>query len=234
MEKIRVDAARHRQEKGGNETGKIVIAHGSVDFCEATPIGLADETKEFCTGARQTKTCAALRHVDASRELHFIFSERAGCVGEGGRRKLSLLFSFPCLANREQDWPPSKVGFRVGNQYYAECEKQQRQQQDLSNANLTRGHKEVRRSTVYIAVTASYSNQHGFKITTKPLPGPTNREHHELISVKIMSLGMNYSSYLSIWSAASISESELHPSQSHYHQLRSIKIIVIVSILNLP
>ena len=38
------DAARHRQEKRGNETGKVAIAHGSVKFCEATPIGLADES----------------------------------------------------------------------------------------------------------------------------------------------------------------------------------------------
>ena len=36
------DAARHRQEK--RETGKVAIAHGSVEFCEATPIGLADES----------------------------------------------------------------------------------------------------------------------------------------------------------------------------------------------
>ena len=27
-------------EERGNETGKVVIAHGSVEFCEATPIGL--------------------------------------------------------------------------------------------------------------------------------------------------------------------------------------------------
>ena len=38
------DAARHRQEKRGNETGKVAIAHGSVKFCEATPIGLGDES----------------------------------------------------------------------------------------------------------------------------------------------------------------------------------------------
>ena len=31
-------------EKRGNETGKVAIAHGSVEFCEATPIGLADES----------------------------------------------------------------------------------------------------------------------------------------------------------------------------------------------
>ena len=38
------DAARHRQEKRGNETGKVAIAHRSVEFCEATPTGLADES----------------------------------------------------------------------------------------------------------------------------------------------------------------------------------------------
>ena len=34
-------------EERDNETGKVLIAHGSVEFCEATPIGLAgDESKE--------------------------------------------------------------------------------------------------------------------------------------------------------------------------------------------
>ena len=33
-------------EERGSETGKVVIAHGSVEFCEATPIGPADESKE--------------------------------------------------------------------------------------------------------------------------------------------------------------------------------------------
>ena len=31
-------------EERCNETGKVAIAHGSVEFCEATPIGLADES----------------------------------------------------------------------------------------------------------------------------------------------------------------------------------------------
>ena len=31
-------------EERGNETGKVAIAHRSVEFCEATPIGLADES----------------------------------------------------------------------------------------------------------------------------------------------------------------------------------------------
>ena len=32
-------------EERGNESGEVAIAHGSsVEFCEATPIGLADES----------------------------------------------------------------------------------------------------------------------------------------------------------------------------------------------
>ena len=33
------------EERRGNKTGKVVIAHGSEEFCEVTPIGLADESK---------------------------------------------------------------------------------------------------------------------------------------------------------------------------------------------
>ena len=45
--KEEVDAARHRQEKSekSSETGKLVIADGTVEFCEATPIGLVDKPK---------------------------------------------------------------------------------------------------------------------------------------------------------------------------------------------
>ena len=84
-----VDAAKHRQEKRDNETGKVVIAHGSIEFCEASPIGLVDEPKESCTGARRTETCVAPMHVDASRVFLFysnninINNEQRG--GRGGR-----------------------------------------------------------------------------------------------------------------------------------------------------
>ena len=46
----RVEGRRGRRgqtspgEERGNETGKVAIAHGSVEFCEATPIGLADDS----------------------------------------------------------------------------------------------------------------------------------------------------------------------------------------------
>ena len=33
------------EEERSNETGKLIIADGSVEFCEATPIGLVDEPK---------------------------------------------------------------------------------------------------------------------------------------------------------------------------------------------
>ena len=53
-------------EERDNETGKVevVIAHESVEFCEGTPIGLADESKEFLYGRetgrdlRRAETCA--------------------------------------------------------------------------------------------------------------------------------------------------------------------------------
>ena len=41
-------------EDRGNETGKVAIAHGSsVEFCEPTHIGLADESKESLDGPRR-------------------------------------------------------------------------------------------------------------------------------------------------------------------------------------
>ena len=40
-----------REERGNDTmTGKVEIAHESVEFCEATPIGLADEPKESLYG----------------------------------------------------------------------------------------------------------------------------------------------------------------------------------------
>ena len=41
-----VDAARHRQEKREATIGNDVIAHGSIELCEASPIRLADESKK--------------------------------------------------------------------------------------------------------------------------------------------------------------------------------------------
>ena len=85
------DATRYRQEKReGNETGKVVFAHGSVEFCEATPIGLATCQRNPCKDARRTETCVtstcvAPRHVDASRDFYVIFSPNEQRGGGGGR-----------------------------------------------------------------------------------------------------------------------------------------------------
>ena len=51
--KEEVVASRHRQEKReATRLGKLLSYTGSVEFCEATPIGLVDESKESCTSAR--------------------------------------------------------------------------------------------------------------------------------------------------------------------------------------
>ena len=49
------------REERGNETGKVGIAHGSVESCEATPIGLAGESKESLYGREMDRD---LRNAD--------------------------------------------------------------------------------------------------------------------------------------------------------------------------
>ena len=58
------DAARHRREKrAATSLGnfKVVIAYGSVEVCEATFIGLADESKESLYGREEDRD---LRNTD--------------------------------------------------------------------------------------------------------------------------------------------------------------------------
>ena len=50
------DAARHRQEKReATGLGFFFIVHGRVEFCEATPMGLADESKESLYGRETSR-----------------------------------------------------------------------------------------------------------------------------------------------------------------------------------
>ena len=94
-------------EERDNETGKVVIAHGSVEFCEATPIGLVDEPEESCTaGARRTKTCVEPKHEDASGDFYLIFYERA----EWGGELHCPIFSFCSLFSVQQT--TSGIGHR--------------------------------------------------------------------------------------------------------------------------
>ena len=81
-----------------------------MKFCEATTIGLVDESRKSCTGARRAETCIASRYVDMRHVFFCLFfsnEQRGG--GEGGAGRLSLLLSFPCSADHERDWPPCKV-----------------------------------------------------------------------------------------------------------------------------
>ena len=51
MEKRRGRRGQTSQgEERGNDIGKVVIAHGSIEFCGATSIGLAGESKESLYG----------------------------------------------------------------------------------------------------------------------------------------------------------------------------------------
>ena len=52
-------------EERGNETGKVAIAHGSVQFGEATLIGLADESWESLYGRETDRD--HLRNADLRR-----------------------------------------------------------------------------------------------------------------------------------------------------------------------
>ena len=48
-----------------HETGKIVIANGSVEFCEATPIGLVDEPKVSLYGRETDRDLRSACRCDA-------------------------------------------------------------------------------------------------------------------------------------------------------------------------
>ena len=70
---MRLDIARRRERQ---ETGKV--AHGSLEFREATLIDLADESRESLYGRETDRDLrVAPRHVDASRDFSLTFSERS-------------------------------------------------------------------------------------------------------------------------------------------------------------
>ena len=77
------------REERSNETGKLVTADGSVEFCEATPIRLVDEPKYPCTDARPTETCVAPVNASSS----FIYFLRTSSVGGGGGGYSFVIFS---------------------------------------------------------------------------------------------------------------------------------------------
>ena len=60
-----------------------------------------------CTDTKRAETCAAPRHVDAPRDVYFIFSfkERAAWGGRGWRCQTMPFYFilFPCSADHELD-----------------------------------------------------------------------------------------------------------------------------------
>ena len=90
------------REERSNDTGKkVVIAHGSVEFCEATPIDLADESKESLYGREMDQDLgnADLRSTSTCSRCvawFFIFcpNEQRGVRGAGGGALPDFFFSF--------------------------------------------------------------------------------------------------------------------------------------------
>ena len=122
MEKIRGRRGQTSPgEERGNETRKVLFAYGSLEFCEATSIGLADESKKSLYGRetdrdlRNADLRSAPRHVDAWRDIYFYFYfRRTSCVrggGEGVRCQPFFLFYFSCSSDHERDWSPCKAVF---------------------------------------------------------------------------------------------------------------------------
>ena len=70
-------------EERSNETGKLVIAHGSVEFCEATPFDLVDELKESFYGRETDRDLRSACRCVGGTFIYFV-SERAVCVWRGG------------------------------------------------------------------------------------------------------------------------------------------------------
>ena len=67
--------ARRRERQRDWEIKVVVIAHGSVEICKATPIGLVDKPKNLVRARDGPRSAWHLgMHVDASRDFYFIFS----------------------------------------------------------------------------------------------------------------------------------------------------------------
>ena len=69
------------EEEGSNETGKLVIAHGSVEFCEAAPFDLVDESKESLYGREADRD---LRSACRCVTWFYLFSPNEQRGGWGG------------------------------------------------------------------------------------------------------------------------------------------------------
>ena len=110
----RVEARRGRRgqtspgEERGNETGKVAIAHGRVEFCEATPTGLADESQESLYGhetdrdhLRNADLRSAWTYMWMRRMIFFIYlfsPNKQRARGGGGAARFFFFFFFPLFS----------------------------------------------------------------------------------------------------------------------------------------
>ena len=117
-------------EERGNWTGKVVFAHGSVEFCEATSIGLADESKESLYGRETDRDLRSAHGMSMRRVIFILFSPNEQRGGDWWVRCQTFFFAFFSFSvDHERDWPPCKVVFSdwqpPNQQDAAEREKQQ-------------------------------------------------------------------------------------------------------------
>ena len=99
--KEEVDTARHRTGKReATRLGKLLSHTEAWNFVKRHPSAKPTSRRNPCMDARRTETCVAPRHKDASRDIYFIFSQRA--AWRAGAARL-FLFLFPCPADLERD-----------------------------------------------------------------------------------------------------------------------------------
>ena len=91
-------------EERSNETGKRFAAHGSVEFCEATPVGLVGESYGTLYGHETDRGLRSVCRCVTFFFFHLLRTSRVGCAA-----RLFILFSFPCPADHEREWPPCKA-----------------------------------------------------------------------------------------------------------------------------
>ena len=92
-----------RRRKKSNEIGKVFVEHGGVGFCEATPVGLVGESYGTLYGHETDRDLPRVCRCVTC----FFRLLRTSRVGFAAR--LFILFSYPCPAEHEREWPPCKV-----------------------------------------------------------------------------------------------------------------------------
>ena len=80
-------------EERSNGTGKVVIAHESVEFCEVTPVGLVDESKDSLYGRETVRDLHSACSCVTRFFLSFSNEQGGGAGWCVARRFFVVLFS---------------------------------------------------------------------------------------------------------------------------------------------